>query len=64
MVKTSFDWFFSTSSAKYTLGFRVDPEDKLRAVGKEMHQLLNAHRRNSFDCFFAKKFEKKISKIF
>ena len=34
---------FSPSSSKYTLGFRIDPEEKLRSVGKEIIQLLKAH---------------------
>jgi Bardet-Biedl syndrome 5 protein len=33
----------SPSSSKYTLGFRIDPEEKLRSVGKEIIQLLKAH---------------------
>ena len=32
------------SSSKYTLGFRIDPEDRLRSVGKELSQLLKAHQ--------------------
>ena len=34
----------SPSSTKYTLGFRIDPEDRCRQVGKEMAQLLKAHQ--------------------
>jgi len=34
----------SPSSVKYTLGFRIDPEDRCRQVGKEMAQLLKAHQ--------------------
>ena len=34
---------FSPSSSKYTLGFRIDPEEKLRSIGKEIIQLLKAH---------------------
>jgi len=33
----------SPSSTKYTLGFRIDPEEKLREVGKEAAQLYKAH---------------------
>ena len=35
--------FFSPSSTKYTLGFRIDPEEKLREVGKQCAQLYKAH---------------------
>lgn len=33
----------SPSSTKYTLGFRIDPEEKLREVGKQAAQLYKAH---------------------
>ena len=32
-----------TSSSRYTLGFRIDPEEKLKSVGKEIVQLYKAH---------------------
>ena len=36
-------FYFSPSSTKYTLGFRIDPEEKLREVGKQAAQLYKAH---------------------
>lgn len=33
----------SSSSARYTLGFRIDPEEKLKKLGKEIVQLYKAH---------------------